>query len=154
MVSWKLPWRSDAARAPEPVVGDPDLRVVVSGTDETVASSVALAQAGFASTEAVVLRHVVRLPASAVGGVLERVGADGYAVDESPVDERVVAAGPDAADDALTTLALARVMPVDAVALSRERARIASMVSRAEGAVVGWAVLRPAGAGEAGAPRR
>lgn len=133
MVTWRLPWRGRSATSSPPAVGDPELVVLASGADDAVPSSAALGEAGFRDERPVVLRHLLRLPAEQTAEVTARCVAEGYVVDES------VAVDVDA--DGLELLAVARVTVVDAVSLSRERSRMASIVSRARGRVDGWALL-------------
>ncbi|MBM7367076.1 ribonuclease E inhibitor RraB [Gordonia hydrophobica] len=136
MVTWKLPWRNSSAKTVPLAVGDPTLTVVVSGSDESVASSVALGEAGFDGAEPVVVRHLLAVPVDQREAVSGRCVVEGYEVDAAVRAE---------SDDAGTVIvAMAQVMTVDAVTLSRARARMASIVSRVGGRVVGWALLRPA----------
>ena len=135
MVTWRLPWRNGSQNASRPEPGDPGLRPLVSGTDEAVPSSVALAEAGFEDDAPVVLRHLLRVPQAELAAVSERCISHGYVIDESVATDVV---------DGLALLPVAQTMVVDAVALSRERARMASAVSRAGGRVEGWVLLRAA----------
>ncbi|EGD55820.1 hypothetical protein [Gordonia neofelifaecis] len=134
MVSWKLPWRTGSGNSAALRIDDPSLRIVAEGADETVPSSAALASCGFDEVAPVVLRHLLQLPPVEVDAVMARLAADGYVRDP--------AAESDGAEDGSISVTIARVLPVDAVVLSRERARMSSMMSRAGGRVTGWAVLR------------
>ncbi|MGB3707512.1 hypothetical protein [Gordonia sp. (in: high G+C Gram-positive bacteria)] len=139
MISLRLPWRGRAMAPPLPAIGDPTLVVTVSSTDETSASSTVLTEAGFTEQVPVVLRMVLSLPESAVDGVVARCAGDDYRVDDSsrsPLGVETVA------DAGHAVVVLAQVMGVDALSLSRERAWMGSVASRAAGRVLGWAVLQ------------
>lgn len=140
MVSWRLPWRgkTDSVEAPE--VGDSGLVLAARSDDEAIASSTVLDEAGFSTLDPVVLRITLVLPAAGAPDVIARCALDGYLVDPSAVQISL--------DSDPIPVALARVMTVDPVSVSRERARMGSIASRANGRVHGWEVLRapePAG---------
>ncbi|MGB6244019.1 MULTISPECIES: hypothetical protein [Gordonia] len=135
MASWGFRRRGRRRTRPAPVVGDPTLVVVAEGGEAT-ASSTALAEGGFAAAEPVVLRHTLWLPSARVEEIMARFTTAGYRADES-----VSAA---TAEDGLVLVAVAQTVVVDPVVLSRERARVSSVASRASGRVEGWALLRSA----------
>ncbi len=124
---------------------DTTLVVVAESGDEAAASSAVLATSAWRADEEVVLRHVLQLPAQRVSDAVATAALSGYRRLDSGPD-----AGPDVADantaDPTVTVLLARVQMLDAVHLSQERSRMASLGSRHGGLVVGWQVLqRPVG---------
>jgi len=112
-------------------VDDPDLIVVAESADEAQASSAALASTAWRPDDEVVLRHVLRVPAAHLDDVSATAALDGYVCE--PLD----------AGDPVT-IAVARVQLIDAMHLSQERSRMASLGSRRGGHVVGWQVLQRA----------
>ncbi|GAB90435.1 hypothetical protein GORHZ_102_00620 [Gordonia rhizosphera NBRC 16068] len=124
---------------------DTSLVVVAESGDEAEASSAVLATSAWRVDEEVVLRHVLRLPAQRVPDAVATAALSGYRRLDSGPD-----VGPEVADanmaDPTVTVTLARVQMLDAVHLSQERSRMASLGSRHGGLVVGWQVLqRPVG---------
>lgn len=134
MVTWKLPWRNGSAKPAPPEPGDRQLLPVASGMDEAVPSSVALEECGFDDGAVVVLRHLLRVPQSQLAVVTERCVSHGYVIDPG-VESDVV--------DNLILLPVAQATVVDAVVLSRERARwpVPSR-ERVVGSTAGWCCAR------------
>ncbi|MED5801537.1 hypothetical protein VX037_10915 [Gordonia sp. Z-3] len=125
-------------------VDDPSLVVVVESADDAVASSTALADSAWRADDEVVLRHVLRLPSSQVDDAVALAGLDGYqSAKVGPVDG--LASDTGTADEVIVVLA--RVQLLDAMHLSQERSRMASLGSRHGGEVLRWQVLQPPVAG-------
>ncbi len=114
-------------------VEDDDLVVVAESGDEAQASSAALSSPSWRKDDEVVLRHVLILPDDRVAEASDIAALDGY------LCRRL---GPDPADDSAEVIALSRVQMIDAMHLSQERSRMASLGSRCGGEVVGWQVLQ------------
>ncbi len=112
--------------------------MVVSGFDDVEACSTALDRgaagepAWIPDAEAV-LRHHLRLPASAVPQAVDIAAQDGYAP----------ASDPDPADDATVILQLERVQLLDPLHCSQERSRMAGLAQRLDGTALGWEGLQP-----------
>ncbi|ROZ87666.1 hypothetical protein EEB19_23255 [Gordonia sp. OPL2] len=118
------------------VVGEPGLVVVAESDDEAAASSAVLASSGWRPEEEVVLRHVLLIPRERADDAAATGGLDGY---ERVVDDAVWVP---AAQPHLEVVILARGQLLDAVHLSQERSRMASLGSRHGGVVVRWQVLQ------------
>lgn len=82
------------------------------------------------------VRHVLALPTSRVSDAIAVAALDGYRPVHSEQDSPV--------PDGHETVVLARVQLVDALHLSQERSRMASLGSRHGGRAVGWQVLQRA----------
>ncbi|ATD71442.1 MULTISPECIES: hypothetical protein [Gordonia] len=132
--------RSGGGTAP---LGLLDEVVVVAGSDDdAIASSVALDESSWRGEEEVILRHDLELPADRVSDAAAVAALDGYEV----VGDDRWGPRPEAGDDRLEVLVLARVQLLDAMHLSQERSRMASLGSRHGGIARRWSVLqRPAG---------
>jgi hypothetical protein len=123
--------------ADEPiVVGDPGLIVVAESDDEAAASSTVLAASEWRPEEEVVLRHVLLIPRDRAEDAAATGGLDGY---ERVVDGAVSVSVP---EPDIEVVILARGQLLDAVHLSQERSRMASLGSRHGGVVVRWQVLQ------------
>ncbi|UVF80528.1 hypothetical protein [Gordonia mangrovi] len=121
-------------------VDDPDLIVVAESGDDAVASSAALASSAWRAGDEVVLRHVLRLPERRVADAIATAALDGYRpVDPSADDD----SSADTAGTGEVIVLLARVQLLDAVHLSQERSRMASLGSRHSGEALRWQVLQP-----------
>ncbi|MCZ4534943.1 hypothetical protein P9A14_14925 [Gordonia hongkongensis] len=114
------------------------VEVVARSDDDAIASSVALDASSWRAADEVILRHVVEVPSDRRADAAAVAALDGY---ESVDDERW---GPRPAprDDRLVVLVLARVQLLDAMHLSQERSRMASLGSRHGGFAREWAVLQ------------
>ncbi|MGW9266153.1 hypothetical protein [Gordonia terrae] len=125
-----------------PLTLDQRVEVVASSDDDAIASSVALDASSWRAAEEVILRHHVEVPPDRRSEAAAVAALDGY---ESVEDERW-GPRPAAREDGLVVLVLARVQLLDAMHLSQERSRMASLGSRHGGFVREWAVLqRPSG---------
>jgi len=116
----------------------------VSSFDDAEACSSALARAsGWRAEEQALLRHHLRIPATARDEVVDIAAQDGY----SP------AATSEASDPTGShiELVLQRVQILDALHCSQERSRMAGLAQRHEGTAVGWDALQPSGI-EPGSP--
>lgn len=122
-----------ARLAPQPLHrDDPDLVMVAESTDETAACSTVLAASAWQPDDEAVVRHILRLPSGRVADALATAALDGYEPTTDSGSES------DAVDQ--VTVVLSRVQLLDAVHLSQERSRMASLGSRHAGTVVGWQV--------------
>ncbi|MFT4086049.1 MAG: hypothetical protein QM658_02670 [Gordonia sp. (in: high G+C Gram-positive bacteria)] len=130
----KWPWRRSGGGS-SLRIDDPDVRPMVGSYDDALASSTVLDDAGWTAGADGILRHLLWLPAGQVAEVASLAGLEGYVRSEHVVDDDP------AAPDGLRALLLARVQRIDSVEVSRERSRMASLVSRRGGQVGGWAVL-------------
>ncbi|MFW0792847.1 hypothetical protein AAFP30_03455 [Gordonia sp. CPCC 205515] len=129
-----------AEDAPLEVVED-GLIVVAESVDEAAASSTVLDASRWRAEEEVVVRHVLVLPAARGAEAIATAGLDEYrAVDSTTYPLTGAVAEPDR-----TTVVLARVQLLDAMHLSQERSRMASLGSRHGGAAIGWQVLQRPG---------
>ena len=127
-------------------LGLTDEVVVVAGSDDdAIASSTALEASSWRAGEEVVLRHDLEVPADRLGDAAAVAALDGYEV----VDDDRWGSPPQPVDDRLEVLVLARVQLLDAMHLSQERSRMASLGSRHDGIARRWSVLQrpPGGAG-------
>lgn len=129
-------------------VDDTDLEVVASCVDDAASSSTVLEGSSWRPADQAVVRHVLALPTSGVSDAIAVAALDGYRP-VHPVREGLVpeAAGDKTAGDepgGYETVVLARVQLVDALHLSQERSRMASLGSRHGGRAVGWQVLQRA----------
>ena len=124
-------------------VDDPELTVVAASDDDAIASSTALSASSWQPEEEVVLRHVLRLPAHRLDEAVALAALDGYRVVDAGRWGALSAEVPSSVG--LAVLVVARVQLLDAMHLSQERSRMASLGSRHGGTALGWQVLqRPA----------
>ncbi|MGV9710237.1 hypothetical protein ACWDTI_06185 [Gordonia sp. NPDC003424] len=138
-------------------VADTGLIVVAESVDDAAASSTVLAASAWRPEDQVVLRHALRLPADRVADAVATAGLDEYRRVDTPAHpfpdtgasgESVAfgASGVSGASGSDVVVVLARVQLLDAVHLSQERSRMASLGSRHGGSVIGWQILqRPPG---------
>lgn len=120
-----------------PQVDDPTLRIVAESTDAAESSAGALDAADWHTSEQVVVRHLLALPADRIAEAVALAAQDGYAqVEAQPMSP--TSALPPGHD----LLALARTQLLDAMHLSQERSRMASLGSRHDGTALGWQVLQ------------
>lgn len=124
-----------AAKDALTLVDDDRLVVVAESADEAVASSVVLDPSPWRSGEPAVLRHFLVFGGGRAEEAVRVAGFNGYQVITG-------AAGPPGTETAEDTVAFAKLEAFDAVDVSRERSRIASMASRHRGTVLGWQVLQ------------
>ncbi|MEP9391268.1 hypothetical protein ABLE92_07400 [Gordonia sp. VNQ95] len=128
--------------APGLRIDDADLVVVAVSVDDAASSSAVLEASAWRPEEQAVVRHLVVLPHDRVTQAVALAAQDGYARTR-----------PDAADLATVTasvvmrsgseiVVLARAQLLDALHLSQERSRMASLGARHGGTVVGWQVLQ------------
>ncbi|MFE0749524.1 hypothetical protein [Gordonia sp. NPDC058843] len=118
------------------------VEVVARSEDDAIASSVALEASSWRADDEVILRHHVEVPPDRQADAAAVAALDGY---ESIADERWGPA-PSPRAEGLVVLVLARVQLLDAMHLSQERSRMASLGSRHGGFAREWAVLqRPPG---------
>ena len=126
-----------------PLALDDEVVVVAGSDDDAIASSVALDASSWRSDEEVILRHDLELPPERVAEAVAVAAIDGYEV----VGDERWGSRPGSADDRLEVLVLARVQLLDAMHLSQERSRMASLGSRHGGIARRGSVLqRPSGA--------
>ncbi|OLR95272.1 hypothetical protein [Actinokineospora bangkokensis] len=120
---------------PEPLSpDDPALVVVAENFDPSRAASTVLADSpGWASTDQVVLRHVLLLPADRVDEAAGLIGQDGYEL-RGPV------AGQDGPLPGYHAVRTQVVTPLDC---SREHSRMASLAQRLGGDAPGWQLMQP-----------
>ncbi|MGV9826179.1 MULTISPECIES: hypothetical protein [unclassified Gordonia (in: high G+C Gram-positive bacteria)] len=126
---------------------DAALIVVAESADDALASSAALDGSMWRPDAQSVVRHLLALPDAGVDAAATLAALDGY----RPV------AGPDSgvpgegglsglrAPAGTTVVVFARVQLVDAVHLSQERSRMASLASRHGGVALGWQILQHRG---------
>ncbi|MEE3852411.1 hypothetical protein VZC37_18875 [Gordonia sp. LSe1-13] len=120
-----------------------ELVVVAESDDDAAASSVVLDRSSWRPEDEVVLRHVLRLPASRLDDAVATAALDGYTsvvVDQRTTDTNAEPTGD--GESGLVVVHLARVQMLDAVHLSQERSRMASLGSRHRGVVLRWQVLQ------------
>ncbi|MEE4023212.1 hypothetical protein V1Y59_08995 [Gordonia sp. PKS22-38] len=120
-----------------------ELVVVAESDDDAAASSVVLDRSSWRPDDEVVLRHVLRLPASRLDDAVATAALDGYTsvvVDQRATDTNAEPTGD--GESGLVVVHLARVQTLDAVHLSQERSRMASLGSRHRGVVLRWEVLQ------------
>ncbi|WP_308221071.1 hypothetical protein [Gordonia sp. ABSL49_1] len=116
-------------------VDDADLVVVAGSDDDAVASSTALAESSWRPDDEVVLRHILRLPVHRSAEAVSIAALDGYVRVEQ-------GGGSISGDDGHALVVLARVQQLDAMHLSQERSRMASLGSRHGGVALCWHVLQ------------
>ncbi|WP_238423406.1 hypothetical protein [Gordonia sp. 'Campus'] len=115
---------------------------VAGSEDDAVASSTALDASSWRAEDEVILRHHLEIPSERVDAAAGVAALDGY----ERVDDERWGPLPVPSADGLVLLMVARVQLLDAMHLSQERSRMASLGSRHGGAARGWAVLqRPPG---------
>lgn len=108
--------------------------VLVESHDDVLSTSAVLdAVAGGLPAEAL-LRHLVFVPEAEAGVVAGRCAAEEYVPAPALPSDPPPPTG-------LVAVALARVQPIDAHRVSRERSLLSSMAARLGGTVGGWAVL-------------
>lgn len=137
-------WLGRLRRGRKPVPLDPgrdDLLVVASCFDDAEGCSTTLDRAAaenppWLPEAAAVLRHHLRLPASAVAEAVSIAAQDGY--HPRPVPDR-----PESDSAAPTELILQRVQILDVLHCSQERSRMAGLAQRLGGSVSGWDALQP-----------
>ena len=83
------------------------------------------------------MRHVLALPDDGVEAAVGLAALDEY--EAIPID---VVADRFAIPEGLAPVVLARVQLVDALHLSQERSRMASLASRHSGVAVGWQIVQ------------
>lgn len=115
--------------------------MVLTCTDDTVASSIMLESSDFRASAQAVVRHLLILPIGRAADAVAVVGLDGYVAVDVETAHGLPAVSI-AADHQLVVVA--RVQMLDAIHLSRERSRMASLGSRHGGSVLGWQVLQSA----------
>ncbi|WP_035717853.1 MULTISPECIES: hypothetical protein [Gordonia] len=121
-----------------PLTLDERVEVVARSDDDAIASSVALDASSWRAAEEVILRHHVEVPPARRAEAAAVAALDGY---ESVDDDRW-GPSPPALEDGFVVLVLARVQLLDAMHLSQERSRMASLGSRHGGFAREWAVLQ------------
>ena len=142
---WRRVFRSSS---PDITIDHPDLVPVAGSSDDTVASSAVLAAAAaFDQAAQSVLVHVLDLPVGSVAAVLALVRQDNYARLASVPDGGASSgAGARAGGDRARTdgecVVVARVQMVDALHVSQERSRMASVAARHGGEALSWRVLQ------------
>ena len=118
-------------------VTDRDVVVVGESDDEAASSSSILDASTLRPADQAVVRHVLALPSDGVEAAVGLAALDEY--EAIPVD---VVADRFAIPEGLAPLVLARVQLVDALHLSQERSRMASLASRHSGVAVGWQIVQ------------
>ncbi|WLP90366.1 hypothetical protein [Gordonia sp. NB41Y] len=127
---------------------DPELVTIVGSLDDAVSSATLLSESAWEPEQQVVLRHLLMLPTTRVAEAVAVAGLDGYAaMDVSDTDRDWAAtapmfSGPAPAQSELVVLG--RVQLIDAMHLSQERSRMASLGSRHGGVALGWQVWQRA----------
>lgn len=118
-------------------VTDRDVVVVGESDDEAASSSSILDASTLRPADQAVVRHVLALPGDGVEAAVGLAALDEY--EAIPVD---VVADRFAIPEGLAPVVLARVQLVDALHLSQERSRMASLASRHSGVAVGWQIVQ------------
>ncbi|MCM3895518.1 hypothetical protein [Gordonia sputi] len=121
-------------------VTERDVVVVGESDDEAASSSSILETSTLRPDAQAVVRHVLALPEQSVEAAVGLAALDGY--EAIPVD---VVADRFAIPAGLAPVVLARVQLVDALHLSQERSRMASLASRHAGVAVGWQIVQRPG---------
>ncbi|MGW0036097.1 hypothetical protein [Gordonia sp. NPDC003376] len=127
---------------------DPSLVHVVGSLDDAASSSALLTESAWEPDHQVVLRHLLVLPTDRVADAVAVAGLDGYAAiaasgtDRDWVAAATVIGGP--APEESELVVLGRVQLIDAMHLSQERSRMASLGSRHGGVALGWQVWQRA----------
>lgn len=143
--------RISGAREVRTLALDEDLPVVVACTDDAASSSALLESSSWRPDDQVVVRHVLVLPTDRVAEATGLAALDRYQVlDPTVLDDAAISdpgiSDPGISDPALPAghglVVLARVQLLDALHLSQERSRMASLGSRHGGRVVGWQILQ------------
>ncbi|WP_439029231.1 hypothetical protein [Gordonia terrae] len=138
----RLRSRLRAGTEPGPLSLDDEVVEVVGSEDDAVASSTALDASSWRPEDEAILRHHLEIPSERVIEAAGVAALDGY----ERVDDERWGPAPAPRADGLVVLVVARVQLVDAMHLSQERSRMASLGSRHGGVARGWAVLqRPPG---------
>ncbi|MFT4127760.1 MAG: hypothetical protein QM662_16220 [Gordonia sp. (in: high G+C Gram-positive bacteria)] len=119
-------------------VDDPALTLIVQSTDDAVSSATALASSTWRPGLQIVLRHVLSLPPARVAAAVEVAALDRYT--QLPAQTGPKFPGVHAGLGR-ELVVLARVQELDALHLSQERSRMASLGSRHGGSALGWQVL-------------
>ncbi|MGV9479412.1 hypothetical protein [Gordonia aichiensis] len=125
------------ARRETLTTADRDVVVVAESDDEAASSSSVLDDSTLRTEDQAVVRHVLALPGHAVDAAAALAALDGYEVLPADVvgDRFDFPSGYD-------RLVLARVQLVDALHVSQERSRMASLASRHSGVPVGWQIVQ------------
>ncbi|MBD0860053.1 hypothetical protein IA539_02350 [Gordonia sp. zg691] len=119
-----------------------DVVTVAGSDDDAVASSAALDASSWRSEEEVILRHDLELPPGRLDDAVAVAALDGYEV----ISDGRWGPAPAASAAGYAVVVVARVQRLDAMHLSQERSRMASLGSRHDGVARSWAVLqRPRG---------
>ena len=118
-------------------VTDRDVVVVGESDDEAASSSSILDASTLRPADQAVVRHVLALPDDGVEAAVGLAALDEY--EAIPID---VVADRFAIPEGLAPVVLARVQLVDALHLSQERSRMASLASRHSGVAVGWQIVQ------------
>ena len=118
-------------------VTDRDVVVVGESDGEAASSSSILDASTLRPADQAVVRHVLALPDDGVEAAVGLAALDEY--EAIPVD---VVADRFAIPEGLAPVVLARVQLVDALHLSQERSRMASLASRHSGVAVGWQIVQ------------
>lgn len=118
-------------------VTDRDVVVVGESDDEAASSSSILDASTLRPADQAVVRHVLALPDVGVEAAVGLAALDEY--EAIPID---VVADRFVIPEGLAPVVLARVQLVDALHLSQERSRMASLASRHSGVAVGWQIVQ------------
>ena len=119
--------------------------VVAESGDPAVASSTALESSSWSPDGQAIVRHLLTLPPETVDDAVATAALDSYVrldVDDDALAVVIDQAGGYLGAPGHIRVVLGRVQLVDAVHLSQERSRMASLGSRHGGTVVGWQVLQ------------
>lgn len=117
------------------------LVVVAESSDDAAASSAVLDSSSWRPDDEVVLRHLLVLPEDRAAAAIATAGLDEYVLLDLP-DDDVWTRRADGPAAGMRPVVLARVQLLDAMHLSQERSRMASLGSRHGGSSVGWQVLQ------------
>ena len=121
-------------------LADADVVVVAESDDEAASSSSVLDDSALRPDAQAIVRHVLALPAANVATAAEVAALDDYEMVSVDVvgDRFEIPTG-------LQAVVLARVQRVDALHLSQERSRMASLASRHFGLPLGWQIAQRPG---------
>jgi hypothetical protein len=137
---WTARVRGNRKPNAELSVDNPELMVTAQSYDDSIAASTTLSDSDWRSGEESVLRHLLVVPPEAVAEVLELAAQDHYRRVPAPLRPEGALLDQVSGSE---LVALARVQLIDALHISQERSRMASLAQRHGGTVLAWQVLQP-----------